>query len=67
MDDTASIYLKAEIFLEGGGSGHLKSGSFTVFGEEEFHFWQRSFDELLFIYDHLNGTEDVEGVKTLGS
>lgn len=32
----------------------------------ELKFWSNSFDRLKFLYDHLNPTEDVNKVKTIG-
>lgn len=33
----------------------------------ELKFWSNSFDNVKFLYDHLNVTELVEKVKTIGA
>lgn len=33
--------------------------------DEELELWDWSFDDLEFLYDHLNTTEDVEKAKTM--
>ena len=33
---------------------------------EEFKFWSNNFDGIRFLYHHLNATEDVNKVKTVG-
>lgn len=33
----------------------------------KFKFWSNNFDDLKYIYDHMNVTKDVEKVKTIGA
>lgn len=49
----------SSLIWEIGGSDQTRSSN-------EFKFRSNSFDGLKFLYDHLNVTEDVNKVKTIG-
>lgn len=33
----------------------------------KFKFWYNSFDDLRYVYDHMNTTEDIKKVKSIGA
>ena len=47
--------------MQDSGSSH-QSKPFTV-----YKLWSNSFDNLRYLYDHLNVTEDAEKVKSIGT
>lgn len=63
----SSIDLEVRSFIDGSRSSYPKSGYSSTFGEEEFHFLEKRFDVLSFIYYHLNATRDIKKSKSLGS
>lgn len=41
--------------------------SYQAKPSSEFKFWSNNFDRLRFLYGHLNATEDVEKLKSIGA
>lgn len=44
-----------------------RGNSHQIKSPTEFKLWSNNFDGLRFLYDHLNATEDVNKVKSIGA
>lgn len=60
-DDVIQACLKITTLMQDSGRSHQSKPSF------EFKYWSNSFDGLGYLYDHLNTTDDVEKVKSIGA
>lgn len=66
MDVVASINFEMYSVMERSGGKNQQGRSSLALGAWEFYFRDKSFDGLVFIYDHFNLNSDVEKTKLLG-
>lgn len=66
MDVVASIDMERE-YMKDINTLSLKGGCSVVPGKKGFYLWERSFDGMMFSYDHVNATRDTKKENSPGS